>query len=164
MSEDNISANDFNEMRKQKAEKARKQREFTAKIERLKLEEEKSKSSEKYEQLHQNIKQIAKLENLKKKPITAADLLMVSEEALMDYYDTRNNFIERCLIIVEIKKRSGFSPENDNNLSTTVNDPEIPLNQLTVNTLITKYDINTAVPAIKKNIRLELMRRMKEGK
>ena len=107
MSEENSAANDFNEMRRQKSEIARKQRESTAKIEREKLEEEKSKSAEKYEQLHKNIKLMKDQENQKKKFITAADLLTLTDEAMMDLYDTRTNFIERRLIIVEIKKRIG---------------------------------------------------------
>ena len=164
MSEDNSNANDFNEMRKQKAEKARKQREDTAKIERLKLEEEKSKSAEKYEKLHQSITQITKLEKEKKKPLTADDLLIVSDDAIMAFYDTRTNFIERCLLIVEIKKRSGPTVENEKSISGIDDDSEKALKQLTINALITKYDISAAFPSIKQKVRLELLRRMKENK
>lgn len=107
MSDENSSANDFNEMRRQKSENARKQREITAKIEREKLDEEKKNSEEKYEQLHRNIKQMVSQENQKKKFIVAADLLTLTDVALMDLYDKHTNFIEKCLITVEIKKRVG---------------------------------------------------------
>ena len=107
MSENSSSANDFNEMRRQKSENARKQREITAKLEREKLEAEKNNSTERIENIYKNIKQSKEAESQKQKFITASELLILSNEAIMDLYDTRTNFIERRLLAVEIKNRIG---------------------------------------------------------